>query len=234
MSCETAASHVAARTPGERVIPAEPQVQRDGSGGGRDDEPPGQDAGDDQNRLHCRDADGDLHPSAAQPARELALAMLDDETAHAPTVDTAGPVASACRTGVTTQVWPLRTQRSGRRFGPLPVDEEAVDAGAGATHVGAECPRLAQPLGHGGRGEIVRRERAEVLRAPDGSERREQRIPPLREAVGAVPDVEGAVDVTGRGLDRARGNDQHDRVVGRQVDGSENGAVSRAELRPAA
>ena len=119
MSCETAASHVPARTPGERVIPADPHVQRDGSGGGRDDEPPGQDAGDDQHRLDGRDADGDLHPSAAQPARELALAMLDDETAHAPTVDTAGPVASRLPDRRDDPCRPLRTQRLGRCLGPL-------------------------------------------------------------------------------------------------------------------
>ena len=87
MSCETAASHVAARTPAS-VIPADARRRARRIRGGGDDEPPGQDAGDDEDRLHCRDADGDLQPSAAQPARELALAMLDDETAHAPTVDT--------------------------------------------------------------------------------------------------------------------------------------------------
>ena len=57
MSCETAASHVPARTPGERVIPTDPHVQRHGAGGCCDDEPPGEDADDHQHRLDGRDAE---------------------------------------------------------------------------------------------------------------------------------------------------------------------------------
>src|SRR6478752_5550213 len=88
------------------VLPTDPYVQRHGAGGCRHDEPPGENADDDEDRLDGRDAKGDLQPAAAQTARERALAMLDDDAAHASTVDTARPVASACRTGATTHVWP--------------------------------------------------------------------------------------------------------------------------------
>ena len=48
------------------VVPTDPHVQRHGAGGCGHDEPPGEDADDDEDRLDGRDADGDLQPAAAQ------------------------------------------------------------------------------------------------------------------------------------------------------------------------
>ena len=160
--------------------------------------------------------------------------MLDDDAAHASTVDTAGPVASACRTGETTHVWPSERTVLRCGFGLLAVVEQAVHARAGAAHVGAERARIAQSLGQRRRREIVRRQPGEIVGVRNGAERRQQGIATLCEAVGAVPVVEGAVDVACRGLDRLRRNDEQHPVVGRQRDGAENRAVAAAELWPAA
>ena len=68
MSWETAASHVAVRTAGEQLPPAGSHVGGDGHDRRGDHRPPGDDAQQDEHRLHRGDPDGDRRPPAAQPA----------------------------------------------------------------------------------------------------------------------------------------------------------------------
>ena len=100
---------------GRAVIPAEPEVAaRRSRRRPRRRATTGTTPASDEDRLDRRDAERDLQPPAAQPARELALAMLDDEAGHAPTVD----AARARRVGVrqhrrvVTQVGPAAPQRA--------------------------------------------------------------------------------------------------------------------------
>ncbi len=114
----------------------------------------------------------------------------------------------------------LRAQRLRRLVGSCAIVEEAVDAGAGAADVGSEGTKLAEPLRERRAREIVRRQQGEISSTADGCERTAKRFAALAIAVGAVPDVEGAVDVSGRRLDGVRGKQKDDRVVARQVEGA--------------
>src|SRR6266545_3418981 len=112
-----------------------------------------------------------------------------------------------------------------------PVVEEPVDGRAGAADIRPEGAQLAQLVRQRRAREVVRRERGEVARAADASERLEQRRPPVLEPLGAVAPVELLVDRGGGWLLRAVRQDEEDEEVLRQVERSQHAALARAELR---
>ena len=180
MSWETAASHVPARTPGERVIAADPDVERDATRRRRRRRAtrarrPRRRGSPRRPRCRGRSATVGGAAGARTGSRDARR-----RSRSCPTVDTAGPRRVGVANGRDDPGRPIRTQRAGRSLGVLPVGEEAVDAGAGAAHVGAEraCARAAarqrattrdRSAGAGrGRGSPDSRERVERA-SPDAS-----------------------------------------------------------------
>ena len=129
---------------------------------------------------------------------------------------------------------PWRTQRLRRLVRGCAIVEEAVDAGTGTADVGSEGTKLARAAR---RAESSRGRSAgagEISSSADGSERPAKRFAALAVAVGAVPLVESAVDVSrSTSSRRSQGSTKDDRVVGGQVESGEAGAVAAPELRPA-
>src|SRR5258708_37365731 len=131
---------------------------------------------------------------------------------------------------------PLRTdgpspatgcQRGGGIVGGSGVVKEAVEGRARAADGRAKCPELGELRGEWRRGEVVSRERSEVVRC-EGCEELGTAFP---EAVGGTGVVEGGVDAGRRLLLVTVGKEEHAGVVLGQVERLERRAVAGAELR---
>src|SRR5258708_5499204 len=130
---------------------------------------------------------------------------------------------------------PLRTdgpnpatgcQRGGGTVGGSGVAKEAVEGRAGAADVRAKCSELGELRGEWRRGEVVSRERSEVVRC-EGCEELGTAFP---EAVGCTGVVEGGVDAGRRLLLVTVGKEEHAGVVLGQGGGLERRARRRDRL----